>query len=294
MYGTGPISLIFGLVAGAIYLVFQFNIMSSVNQMMSAEMVGMETHEERMEEAITAQAPEATFEIFNAREHRITRAKASALLAPDSFTRERSAEVMTYVDPASLLKEGETLPAGELLQIMVEARGARLADEACDRFLATVAADCGVRSFETGWIPFERDHDNDDQKARRTVFGGHFKLTTHIVFTPKAPVGDFPETARVTYNEKEFDFEIWYPPAPSPQAMAERFDYVASAASRACDDIRAIHGNCVISSIDVDTGRRGVGSIASGFELAWFTPRGEELLGNEVADEAAEGDASVQ
>lgn len=282
MYGTGPISLIFGLVVGAVYLVFQFNIMSSVNEVINTQMVGMETHEERMEEAITARAPEVTFAIIDVNERSVSRARASALLAPGSFTRERSAQVMTYVDPASLLEEGETLPSGELLQIMVEARGARLADEACERFLATVAADCGVRSFSAVWIPFEHEHDDEEEKARRAVFGGHFKLKTDVLFTPKAPVGDFPETARVTYNEKEFDFEPWTAPAPSPEAMAERFDYVAAAASRACDDIRAIHGNCVISSIEVDSRSRDEAKIKSGFELAWFSPRKDELLAEEL------------
>ena len=271
MYRMGPIGLVFGLVLGGIYLAIQLNIASTLSETVGANSAMM-TYTLDTEEEVVAAAETLAFEIYNPDGKQVGPGKAVALLAPERFNRARVATFVTFVDPMSLLKEGEELPHGMMLKLMVEARGARLADAACDQLLAGVAATCGVKDFVTTWIAPADDDAGEEVIARRAPFARHFKLTTTMVFTPNVPVGPFPEAARVTFNEREFRFEPWEVDSPSPEAMTARAEEAMLAATKACTDIREIYGNCAITEIHIEDGYHFPGKYRTEFELAYFTP----------------------
>ncbi len=108
-------------------------------------------------------------------------------------------------------------------------------------------------------------------------------MKVDMVFTPLAPVGTFPDAARVTYVEKTFDLEELRLKIPSAAAMDALLEQVMAVATRSCNEIREVHGACVITNIHIDMGyyrHEGYGPnaesyyqpIRNSFELAWFSP----------------------
>ncbi len=280
MNGFGPLSLLFGLILGIAYLAIQSQVLATVSEAVAGQSAGLEYRVETEAAAVEA-VEEDPIEIFDANGRVIGAAKAVALLAPERFSRARTAQFITFVDPADLLGEGEAMPEGDLRDLMVEARAARIADQACVRLVSTVAAECGVRGFSTERIARVDERADLEDAARRLPFVDHYLVETEMVFTPKTPVGALPEAPRVTFNEKRFEFEPWDVAGPAPDVMAARADEVMTAATRACADIRAIHGNCGITEIQIDGRYRTPERFTSRFELAWFTP----LHGSPVAEE---------
>ncbi len=61
----------------------------------------------------------ANFEIFTEQGLTLPKALARALLKPNEFSKVRRVEFETFVDPRSLLAEGEALPSGEMRDLMV-------------------------------------------------------------------------------------------------------------------------------------------------------------------------------
>lgn len=271
MTGYGPISLLFGAILGIAYLAIQMNMMSTVSDAINMQSEPFEYRNETVD-AAAAVAAQKSYEILDMEGRPTSVKRAAPLLAPTRFSDGRSARFATHVDPARLLKEGETMPEGEMQALMVEARAARLADAACVRLRETLAAECGVRSFQAERIGPAEEWMDEERVRRHLPFVGQFLLTTTMVFTPKAPVGDLPESARVTLNEKTFKLDPWTTEAPSPHGVAARTGEVMMAAVRACADIRAIHGNCTVIGVDLGGNRREAGAFSGAFELAWLTP----------------------
>lgn len=288
MSGYGPISLVFGLIIGVAYLVIQMNIASNVNEVLQSQFAPMEYRNETTD-AVEAVAEAKSYEVFDARGNKASARKLAPLLTPDRFSDKRMAGFSTYVDPQSLLKEGETMPEGEMRDLMVEARAIRLADAACARLIETLAAECGVRVFEVNRIGPVEDWMDEERAARQAAFTGQYLLNTSVVFTPKMAVGTLPDSSRVTFHERRFDLETWTTDTPSAEAVAARTDEILAAAVRACADIREVHGNCTVIDVGIDADRRAAGAFGGSFELAWLTPLQGEPLPVEAVGGAEEG-----
>lgn len=231
---------------------------------------------EGVAETSHSELPPSDFVILNAKGHKLSRKAASALLRPYDLTRERSATLMSFVDPQTLLREGEDMPTGELLDLMVEVRSAAIADQACRTLLTTVAAQCGVKSYKTVRIgKLSCDSCDAQDHARRAPFVGHYQITTEMAYAPKEPVGVFPEAERVMFQEKTFDLEAFDLADPDSGVVDERFAFIVSAANRACEDIKSLHGNCVISNLKlakrIYIERSDFDDIPNAFTLSYFT-----------------------
>jgi|GEM_PF-4011924 len=164
------------------------------------------------------------------------------------------------------------MPEGEMQALMVEARAARLADAACELLREGLAEQCGVRRYQAERIGPVAEWMDEERARRHLPFVGQYLLTTTMVFTPRMPVGDLPESTRVTLNEKTFKLDPWTTDAPSPDRIAARTDAVMAAAASACADIRVIHGNCTVIDLALGGNAREAGEIRATFDLAWLTP----------------------
>ncbi len=285
MSKTDLIAICIALAIGAYVVNTQ---MKTSNMMSEAVSSVMEAHvvpdvaapsEPPKVESAQAPLPPSDFKIIDARGRTVKRREAAALLQPYKLTRGRTAELLSFVDPKDLLRDGEDMPIGELRGLMVEARSAFVADRACGALLKTLAAQCGVKTYETAYIG-ELDCETCDaaERLRRKSFVGHYQIVTEMAFTPKVDTGVFPETSEVLFTEKTFELETLSLKGPDGAAVEDRFAYIVEAATRACEDIKALHGNCVVSNITLSKKsygkRHDFGDIPSSFTLAYFSPLG--------------------
>lgn len=285
MSKTDLIAICIALAVGA-YVV---NMQMKVSETMSAAVsTAMEAHvtpgfDEPVEAPKADSAhpplPPSDFKIVDGRGRTVKRRNAEALLRPYDLTSSRTATLMSFVDPQSLLREGEEMPTGELRGLMVEARSAFIADRACEAMLNTVAAHCGVKSYKTAYIgELNCERCDAADRLRRKPFVGHYQIFTEMAFTPKADVGVFPDTSEVLFTEKTFELDEFQLTGPDSAAVEDRFAYIVKAATRACEDIKALHGNCVVS--DIKLSKRvykqssDFSDIPSSFSLAYFSPLG--------------------
>ena len=267
MRGLGAIGVVIFLVPAMIYGAMQMQIMLKVNSVIN-EALTVETHGDRITEAVVAESGEIPFSIIGSRGQTLEPGQAAALLAPNTLNRKRAARVSTIVDPATLLAPGETMPGGDLRDILVEARTAAYADALCDQLIATIANQCGVVSYSVDEITFDPDKDAPDWAD---AFAGRYVVETHAIFTPSTPVGSFPVADSLVLHSKEFDLDAWTAPGPSPEAFAARLGEVLLAAERACAEMRRIHGNCVVEDIDFDISRHQPDRVRPSFELGYFS-----------------------
>jgi len=267
MRGFGALGAVIFLVPAMVIGAMQMQMMFKVNKSMG-EAFSAETGPDRIETAVAEESGEIAFRIVGSRGQDLEPKQAAALLAPATFTRERLAQLSTIIDPMSLLQPGETMPEGEMRDVLVEARIAKVADAACEHLVDTIAGNCGVIRYSTRMI----SHDAEQDPPELAGFDGYYRVETMAVFTPKDSVGSFPQTDTVVYQEREFNLEAWTIPAPSRATIAARTQEVLLAAGRACDEMRAVHGNCAVSDIQFRISRHDSRKIHPQFTLAYFSP----------------------
>jgi len=267
MRGFGALGAVIFLVPAMVIGAMQMQMMFKVNKSMS-EVFSAETGPDRIETAIAEESGEIAFRIVGSGGQDLEPKQAGALLAPATFTRERIAQLSTIIDPASLLQPGETMPEGEMRDVLVEARIAKVADAACEHLVDTIAGNCGVIRYSTRMI----SHDAERDRPELAAFDGYYRVETMAVFTPKDAVGSFPQADTVVYQERDFSLEVWTIPAPSRAAIGVRTQEVLLAAGRACDEMRAVHGNCAVSDIQFQISRYDPGMVRPQFTLAYFSP----------------------
>jgi len=266
MRGLGAIGAVIFLVPAMIYGAMQMQIMLKVNKVIN-ETLDYESSEDRINEAVAAESGEITFTIVGSRGQSLEPGQAAALLAPGTLNRKRYAKVSTIIDAASLLEPGEAMPAGEMRDVLVEARTAKFADALCDQLIASIAGQCGVISYSAREITYDPKKATPDWAA----LAGYYVVDTKSIFTPSTPVGDFPATDTVVLQSKEFDLEDWPVPGAAPEAVTARLDEVLLAAERACSEMRRIHGNCVVQDIDFEISPRRPDRVRPSFEVAYFS-----------------------
>lgn len=273
MNGTSLIGVIVFLCVGIYVSVMQTKATQSISEAVSPFMAGQvaevnDAPEAGSEVEAASQTDPFTAEIIDGRGRKVSQKDVSYLLEAHKFDPKRGVDVEIPVLPESLLAPGEALPES-YARLMVEARSARLADDACGALLDSFAATCGVQSYGVNGGVIYPDQKDEPHGA---LFADAYLVSVDMVFTPKEPVGTFPDTPTVMLNTKTFDLDDWTLPGPWRVALYPKITEVFAAAEAACTDIRAVHGNCVIKNARLEIGSRPPGFTYRSFELAWLSP----------------------
>lgn len=145
----------------------------------------------------------------------------------------------TVINPRSLLKENESLPEKEFLDVFVEARGIKYGQEECKRLSEILASKCIVKG----------SHGNSD------AFG-NYKMTFALGFVQKGEFGQVGAGGQVTYQEISHTFKT--PPRRIDEWGVEAEDervILYKKVKEQCDLLRESQGNCAISRIKISTYR---------------------------------------
>ncbi len=169
---------------------------------------------------------------------RVHRTMEAMLRTPERAMEHRTAQITTVISANDLLKEGEALPGKDMLELMVNARATRLAEDHCALMLETLAAKCVVTHVHTGNLI-----SGNPEVAGRNLF----ELNSTMVFLPKVPLGTLPEGEALVVHQKRVSLDFVPPLQEVEHAQTEAVmrDTLAAFAS-ACNDLRETHGNCMV------------------------------------------------
>lgn len=171
-----------------------------------------------------------------------------ALFVEDRFTRRRSVTYSETVTLDDLLADGETPPDAAFEELWVLARASQRAlEKECPVVLDTIGRACAVSSATADA--------RDD---------GRWRIKAVVGYLPDEPLGDIAVDGRQALYRNG----LRVPPgrgslrlAPEAREAAKRSLY--GEVARACDEMRAAQGNCVIGGLEFRESRPGADGLVS-------------------------------
>lgn len=223
----------------------------------------IEDHRDRSAPPEEVKVDGRSFTLMTAEGRRVHRELEAMLRNPEKAMEHREASIETVVTANDMLKEGEALPSPAMIELMVTARAARLADDDCALMLETIAARCVVTHVNTSRIGR-----SDDPMTGDTTF----EVRASMVFLPKDPLGDLPEADTLVVHEQPVRLDN-LPLADLGAAtvragMAEALTGFVGA----CRDLREIYGNCMVLEPRLSVSARDEGSLQRSMRLIYLAP----------------------
>ena len=185
----------------------------------------------------------------------VSRADLRAYLIQDRFVESRTVTITRSALLQDLLQDGEKLPDPAYLEVLSDIRAPRVAGQACDALLATLAAECAINSARV--VPGSVDP---------TAGKAQFRL--ELVYRLKPAKDELPDLSKHALSREALN--IILDPASGQADSAETLlQATAEAALAACAQ-PARQKACHVLRLDLIWRGKGIGVARA--EVGWLIP----------------------
>ena len=184
-----------------------------------------------------------------------SRADLRAYLLQDRFVESRTVVIIRTAQLGDLLADGENLPDNAYLEVLSDIRAPKIAGQACEVLLATLAAECAVNSARV--VP---------GSVEPATGKAQFRL--ELVYSLKPTETELPDLSRHALSSETLNIAI--DPASGRADSAEGLLRAAAEAAIAACGETARQKACRVLRLDLIW--RGKGAGVARAEVGWLIP----------------------